>query len=156
MITVSDLQQYVGKPIVDICTNGFSSSKQNHCAHFVSHVLGIQLGMLCGDMTYKTRKTGGSIRCDELYNRLTQKGTWANRPSQDDGILIFVLAGQNILNGVMQQVPQKHVGIHHGGMVYNFSNGQHKVVVDSTVDDFHKKFKGSYAGNVELFYGVVA
>lgn len=43
---------------------------RNHCAHFVSHALGLQLGTLCGDMSWKTRHTGASIRCDELYSHL--------------------------------------------------------------------------------------
>ena len=57
-IALSDLQGNVGKSIGQICNNGFNSPSQNHCAHFVSHVLGIQLGTLCGDMAFKTRKTG--------------------------------------------------------------------------------------------------
>ena len=48
---LSDLQDYVGKSIDKICTNGFTSHSQNHCAHFVSHALGLQLGMLCGDVS---------------------------------------------------------------------------------------------------------
>lgn len=154
-ITLNTLQGYVGKPISDICSNGFSASSQNHCAHFVSHALGIKLGMLCGDMTYATRKTGASIRCDELYNRLALRGKWEDRPAMADGLLIFVLSAANIVNGQMSAVPQKHVGIHYGGVVFNFSNSQHKVVADATVDAFHKKFKNSYAGNdISLYYGV--
>ena len=154
-VSISDLQKYVGKPITDICENEFSTTKQNHCAHFVGHVMEIQLGMLCGDMKYKTRKTGGSIRCDELYNRLSQRGPWEERPTQSDGVLIFALAVHNVVNGIMLKVPEKHVGIHYAGRVYNFSNSQHKVVADVSVDAFHKKFKAAYAGNVALFYGVV-
>jgi hypothetical protein len=56
----------------------------------------------------------------------------------------------------MMNVPQKHVGIHFAGGVYNFSNAQHKVVVDSSVDAFHKKFKGLYhGGDISLYYGIV-
>ena len=106
-VSISDLQKYVGKPITDICENEFSTTKQNHCAHFVGHVMEIQLGMLCGDMKYKTRKTGGSIRCDELYNRLSQRGPWEERPTQSDGVLIFALAVHNVVNGIMLKVPEK-------------------------------------------------
>jgi len=154
-ISLSTLQGYVGKPISDICSNGFSSPSQNHCAHFVSHVHGIKLGMLCGDMALKTKKTGSSIRCDEMYNRLTAKGPWDGKPALSNGLLIFVLSKRNIVNGTMLNVPQKHVGIHFGGKVYNFSNSHHKVVVDHSVDAFHSKFKNVYAGNdISLFYGV--
>lgn len=78
--TTSNLQGYVGKSIGDICSNGFSSPNQNHCAHFVAHALKLKLGMLCGDMQFKTKGTGASIRCDEIFNRLTSKGPWEDRP----------------------------------------------------------------------------
>lgn len=154
--TLTDLQNYVGKSIGDICGNGFSSSSQNHCAHFVSHVLEIQGGVLCGDMAWDTRKTGASIRCDEVYNRLSSKGKWEDRPAASDGLLIFVLSAANVVGGIMQNVPQKHVGIYFGGQVFNYSNSQQKVVADSSVEAFHGKFKTSYAGgDISLFYGVV-
>lgn len=154
-VSLFELMNHVGKSIEDICANGFSSPAQNHCAHFVSHALGVQLGTLCGDMTYATRKTGASIRCDELYNGLTFKGPWDKKPVADDGLLIFVLSARNVINGRMLNVPQKHVGIHFDGQVFNFSNSQHRVVADASVDAFHKKFKNAYAGNdVSLFYGV--
>jgi len=154
-ITLAQLNNYVGKSIQSICSNGFSSPSQNHCAHFASHALGIQLGMLCGDMAFQTRKTGASIRCDELYNRLSQKGPWGDKPAMSDGLLIFVLSARNVRNGLMMNVPQKHVGIHFGGKIFNFSNSQHKVVVDLTVEAFHKKFDAIYAGDdISLFFGV--
>jgi hypothetical protein len=154
-ISLGTLQGYEGNSIADICTNKFSSSSQNHCAHFVSHAHGIQLGMLCGDMTFKTKKTGASIRCDELYNRLMRKGEWADRPALSDGLLIFVISARSVMNGVMLNVPQKHVGIHFGGKVFNFSNSQHKVISDASVDAFHSKFKNAYHGDdISLFFGV--
>ena len=154
-ITLSTLQGYVGKPISDICSNGFTSASQNHCAHFVSHVHEIKLGMLCGDMAYKTKKSGASVRVDEVYNKLTSKGPWDKKPAISNGLLIFVLSKRNIVNGMMLNVPQKHVGIHFSGKVFNFSNSQHKVVVDQSVDAFLRKFDSAYAGDdIALFYGV--
>jgi hypothetical protein len=153
-ISPIELQTYVGKTIADICTNNFSSPSQNHCAHFVSHALGIKLGMLCGDMTFKTRKTGASIRCDELYNRLISRGPWEDKPAFADGLMIFVTSAKNVVSGAMTNIPQKHVGIHYGGRVFNFSNSQRKVVVDASVELFHAKFKNAYAGSdISLFYG---
>jgi hypothetical protein len=155
-VTLEALQAYEGQTIADICTNAYASAKDNHCAHFVSHAHGIQLGMLCGDMAYKTRKTGGSIRCDEIYNRLALTGVWTDKPTLSDGLLIFVLSAKNVQNGVRANVPQKHVGIHFGGKVYNYSNGKDKVVADASVEAFHNKFKTSYAGDdVSLYFGVV-
>ncbi len=152
--TLASLQDYVGKSIGDICSNGFSTSKQNHCAHFVSHVLGIKLGMLCGDMTWETRKTGASIRCDELYNQLRSKGEWKDKPALADGLLIFVTSAANVRNGLMTNHPKKHVGIHFGGQVFNFSNSKSQVVVDHSVDAFHNRFKLNYGGkDISLFFG---
>jgi hypothetical protein len=154
-ITQDQLQAYVGKTIAEICPNAFTAPTQNHCAHFVSHALGLQLGMLCGDMAYKTRHSGTSIRCDELYNKLSDTGPWDDKLMARDGMLIFVLAAKNVVKGVMMNVPQKHVGIYAGGKVYNFSNNQHMVVADPSVETFHKKFKLIYAGNdISLFYGI--
>lgn len=154
-ISLNTLQESVGQGIEAICSNGFTSSSQNHCAHYVSHTLDIKLGMLCGDMKFETKKTGASIRCDELYNRLLLKGPWDNRPAASDGLLIFVLSARSVSGGVMLNVPQKHVGIHFGGKVYNFSNSQHKVVADASVEAFHAKFKKAYSGgDISLFYGL--
>jgi hypothetical protein len=90
-----------------------------------------------------------------LYNEILSKGPWEKRPAVADGLLIFVLNSQNVINGLMQNVPQKHVGIHFGGQVFNFSHSQHKVIVDPSVDAFHKKFKAAYAGaNISLYFGV--
>lgn len=115
--SLTELQAYVGQSIGDICSNGFASNTQNHCAHFVSHAHNINLGLLCGDMAFKTKRTGASIRCDEIYNRLTLKGKWEDRPT--------------------------------------ISDGQHKVVVDPSVDAFHHNFKHQYAGgDIALYYGV--
>ncbi len=149
------LDLYVGKSIADICENNFSATTQNHCAHFVSHALGLRLGLLCGNMTFKRKAPGGSIRCDEIYNRLVQRGPWAEKPTVVDGLLIFVTSATNVQGGTMLNVPQKHVGIHYGGRVFNFSNRLHKVVVDQNVEAFHAKFRQSYAGDdVSLFFGV--
>ena len=153
--SLADLQAFVGKPIANICNKGFSSASQNHCAHFVSHALGIKFGMLCGDMKFETRKTGASIRCDELFNRLALRGPWEQKPQITDGILIFVLSAKHVNGNVMSNHPQKHVGIHHSGRVFNFSNSQGKVVVDTTVEAFHSKFKTIYSGgDISLFFGV--
>lgn len=154
-ISIADLQAFVGKNIGAICSNGFDSAAQNHCAHFVSHALGIGLGMKCGDMTFKTKGTGASIRCDELYNRLSRRGAIDKTTTLADGTLVFVLSARNVRANMMANVPQKHVGIYHSNKVFNFSNSQHQVVADS-LDRFHAKFKSIYAGgDVSLFYAVV-
>jgi hypothetical protein len=154
-ISLEELIKFVGLGMEDICPNSFTTSDQNHCAHFVSHVLKQTIGLLCGSMKHETRGTGVSVRCNELYNGLEQRGAWDSRPAFDNGIFIFVTDKQNVVNDTMINVPKKHVGIHHSGQVFHFSNGQHKVIRDPTVEAFHSKFRRSYAGkNISLFYGI--
>jgi hypothetical protein len=155
-ITFADLNGYVGKTMADICENGFTSPHDNHCAHFASHALGIKYGLLCGTMAAHAKTRGGSIRCDEIYNRLTDRGAWDGKRALADGTLLFVLSARNVTRNVMQNVPQKHVGIVFSGQVFNFSNPQHIVIADPKIDDFHARFKARYSGDdIALFYGVV-
>lgn len=85
-----------------------------------------------------------------------QTGTWDKKPAKNDGILIFVISAKNMKNGIMMNVPQKHVGIHFAGKVFNYSNSKHKVVADLSVDAFHNKFRDIYAGgDISLYYGVI-
>jgi hypothetical protein len=155
-LVTATLDNFVGKSIGEICSNHFTDAHQNHCAHFVSHALGLKLGMLCGDVKFTTKHTGASIRCDELYNGLLNKGPWKDRPPGAGAVLIFVVSARNIRNGQMIATPQKHVGIFFHGAVYNFSNTHHKVVRDASVDAFHIKFKHLYhGGDISLYYGVL-
>lgn len=73
-ISLQILLGHAGKSITDLCDNAFDSPLENHCAHYASHALGLQHGVLCGDMKHATRKTGASIRCNELYNGLLRRG----------------------------------------------------------------------------------
>lgn len=50
----------------------------------------------------------------------------------------------------MLNVPQRHVGVHFGGRVHNFSNSQHKVVVDPSVGAFHQKSAHACAGGEDV------
>lgn len=151
-VSAAILDAYVGKGMGEICANHFDSPSQNHCAHFVSHALGLQLGLLCGDMEYATRRTGASIRCDEVFNRLASRGPWASAPGVTDGLLCFVTNPGNVTNNVMANVPQKHVGIVWGGAVYNFGNTQHMVRKEPTVEAFRTRLDGVYRGGVSLYF----
>jgi hypothetical protein len=155
-VSLNDLQGYVGKSIGQICNNGFALTSQFHCAHVVSHILDIRMATLCGDLTYDTRRTGATIRCDELYNGLVRKGLWDQKPTPDNGLLIFCTAARNVnAGGHMMNVRQKHVGIYYSGMVFNYSNARQKVVADRSVEAFFNKLNAIYDGDdISLFYGV--
>jgi hypothetical protein len=49
---IDEVSRYVGKSVKDVCAFGYGkkSDPQNHCAHFVSHALNIQVGIVCTDL----------------------------------------------------------------------------------------------------------
>jgi hypothetical protein len=150
----STLEGYIGQSINQICSTNFTSPTENHCAHFVCHVLNIQYGLVCGSMTSRaTRGQGATIRVNELYNNLQYTGPWASRPADVHGLLVFVLRAAHMTTNVMPAVPQKHVGIMFKSNVYHYSNSA-DIVVRESVDDFHTRFKNAYSGgDISLFYG---
>jgi hypothetical protein len=146
----------LNKPIKEICSLGYSDSSENHCAHFVSHALGIKYGILCGDIKFETRHQGATIKVYELFNNLTQRGPWDGRPKGEVTLLIFVTSAKNVTGNSMANVPQKHVGISCSQGIYNYSNTLHRVVLDPSVERFHNKFQHSYrGGDISLYYGVI-
>jgi hypothetical protein len=147
---------YLGKDIVAICPHKYVG--KNNCAHYVGHVLGLTFGTLC-NLSRKVEKGRASIRVNEVYNALSSRGKWSDKPHLREGetLLVFVTAAKHVdSNGIMSDHPQKHIGILSGDKIYNYSNSHHKVVAD-TVDAFLAKFDSIYDGDdISLFYGVVA
>ncbi len=151
-ISETDVKAFVGKSINDISANKYSD--HNHCAHFVSHVLGIKIPLLCGDMKFATKHTGATVRCNHLFNGLTRRGKWEDRPKSGT-LLIFIISASHVKNNMMDDYQQKHVGIYFSGPVYNYSNMHHKVIVDASVDAFYKKIDSVYRDDdIALYYGV--
>ena len=75
-LTAAILNTYDGKSIGEICTYWYTLKTFNHCAHFVSHVLGI--GDLIGketcarltvpkDVRTKNSITGANVRVNEVF-----------------------------------------------------------------------------------------
>ena len=77
------LSETLNKTIADFCKNRFTRSADNHCAHFVCHVLGLDAGYDC-----KTHKSGSHpgacLRVQELFPECPQVGNWNNAP---DGMI---------------------------------------------------------------------
>jgi hypothetical protein len=142
--TDADGAGYLGAYMGDICENKFEDRAQNHCAHFVSHALGITFPLLCGDLKSATKGTGATIRCDELFNQLTNTGLWADRPMARSPLLVFVTFEQNVRNGFMGPMPSKHVGIWVSQSVYNFSNSHHFVIQTPSPEEFLATVGGYY------------
>jgi hypothetical protein len=156
-VTRPDLAAMEGQTIANLCTTGFTDASLNHCAHFVSHALDITVGMRCGSMKYATRGQGGSIRVNEVFNYCIDRGAWADRNVGHNACLIFVTLASNVQAGaggqlVMGEHPRKHIGIHFGGDVWHYSNGQDKVIRES-VSDFETRFRNNYGSNIGLYHG---
>jgi hypothetical protein len=129
MITQPQLDGFLGKSMAEICPNGFAANSDNHCAHFVSHVLGLRYGVTCQVMSHG-RQPGVTIRVQEIFPRCPTVGAWSLRPASLTACLVFITRVSNVslATKVMNNVPRKHVGIFLNGAIWHYSNSQHKVV----------------------------
>jgi hypothetical protein len=146
MISLETLDSYVDRPIEQICPFGYKTD--NHCAHFVSHVLQLGIGLTCA---------GGSmgaagVRVHELFPYCGDRREIRECPTTGEG-LIFVSEKSNFHGSpsVIDNVPKKHVGILWNGRVWHYSNTKHKVIVQSVADflDHYPKQQNA------LWYGSV-
>lgn len=146
------LQAAVGKNINQVCTNRFHDPAQNHCAHFVSHLCGINFSFHCRDFGGGS-SLGANIRVHEVFAQCPRVGKWEDA-DKNRTQLVFVTLERNVdlANKRMVNIPQKHVGIYHEGRVYHYGNTQDRVVTD-TPDEFEAKFQRIYDGHQGLFFG---
>lgn len=147
-----DLDAFVGKNINAICANGFHKAADNHCAHFVSHVLKLEFDLTCRGMT-GGGKPAGNIRVQEIFPRCPKVGKWADADKARTQ-LIFVTraANVNLASKTMANIPKKHVGIFHKGKVFHYGNTADKVTVD-TPESFMTKFNAVYGPGQGYFFG---
>ncbi|MEO8126556.1 MAG: hypothetical protein ABJF23_04870 [Bryobacteraceae bacterium] len=151
-LTETSLKALLGKHIRDICPNGYSSDSDNHCAHFVSHVLGYQFGATCRMMQGGTG-TAACIRVQEVMLRCLQVGKWDELPTPLFWGLVFITRASNVntKTKVMVNVPRKHIGIFIGGprTIYHYSNSRRQVV-SQTPDEFSNHYA---APDNAMFWG---
>jgi hypothetical protein len=146
------LEGLLGKNINRICTNRFHDANQNHCAHFVSHVLGIESSFNCREFKGGS-KPGANIRVHEVFPLCPKVGKKADMDMDREQIVFVTLARNvDVGNKTMINIPQKHVGIYSGGHVYHYSNGGDKVV-KQTLADFEDTFQRIYSGVQGIFFG---
>jgi hypothetical protein len=148
---VVKLEDFLDHPIDDICGNGYVDHTSNHCAHFVSHALGFQFGMNCRKLTDGSSRAA-NIRVHELFSRCGSVGLWP--PPAFEPVLIFVTAADHVdlAHKTMHNVPNKHVGVFTGGLVYHYSNAKGKVVRQG-VAEFQAHFDKAYGKPQGYFYG---
>ena len=145
------LSETLNKTIADLCKNKFTGAEENHCAHFVCHVLELDSGYDC-----KTHKNGSHpgacIRVQELFAECPQVGNWNNAPQGMKIVFVTDKSNVNLTAHTMRNIPKKHVGIFSEGHVYHYSNTQ-GIVIRQTPADFLARFQGAYGGNQGLFFG---
>jgi hypothetical protein len=147
------LRNWVGHHIRDICPRGFASDADNHCAHFVSHVLGYQFGTTCRTLAAHRDGDSASIRVQDLFANCLQFGNWDDLPTPLFWGLVFITNRRNVdLDAqTMVNVPRKHVGIFIGGdrTIYQYRN-RLRQVVQQTPEQFSHHYD---APDNAMFWG---
>jgi hypothetical protein len=145
------LSETLNKTIADLCQNKFTGTAENHCAHFVCHVLELDSGYDC-----KTHKNGSHpgacVRVQELFPECPQVGNWNSAPQGMKIVFVTDKSNVDLTAHTMRNVPKKHVGIFSDGHVYHYSNSQ-DIVIRQTPAAFLARFQGFYGGNQGLFFG---
>lgn len=145
------LSETLNKTITDFCRNGFTSSVDNHCAHFVCHVLALDFGYTC-KMLVNGKHFGVCIRVQELFAQCSKVGYWSDAPEGMQLVFVTDKSNVDLTAHIMRNVPKKHVGIFSGGGIYHYSNTDDKVICQRP-DEFLTRFQGVYGGNQVLFFG---
>jgi hypothetical protein len=154
MLDEATLNGYLGKHISQLCSIGYHSDADNHCAHFVSHVLGLQFGATCRTMVRATG-TPGSSRVHEVFARCLSVGRWSELPVPLVVGLVFITNAANVrlAHKLMDNVPRKHIGIFCGAgpRIWHYSNSQRKVV-SQTPAEFSRHYP---APDNAMFWGSI-
>jgi hypothetical protein len=136
------LNGYLGNNIIDICAFGFTDATENHCAHFVSHVLQLEFG-------YKCARNGRCIRVQEIFARCPDVGKFADRPGEACLVFVTKAANVDLKRKTMVNVPKKHIGIFVNGTIWHYSNSRDRVVTQTP-----EQFVLHYPNQANaLFYG---
>ncbi|PSW10343.1 hypothetical protein C9J01_19235 [Photobacterium rosenbergii] len=149
---IQRLEDSLGKDISKICDGKFHQRSANHCAHYVSHIVGLDFSYHCKEFK-GGNGTPANVRVQEIFAQCPKVGKWSDADLSDEQ-LIFVTKIDNVDldNKKMLNVPQKHIGIFAGGFVYHYSNSRNEVV-KWPPQVFLKEFDRIYKGKQGLFFG---
>jgi hypothetical protein len=151
-----NLEPYLGKSVVDFCGKyGSVGDSENHCAHFVSHVLQLRIpgAALCSNVggssyTYAERRAGFCVRVNQVFNSCSNRARWDDNNLPTDVCFIVATLEENIQSEnplTIGAMSRKHIGFYSGGHVYNYGNTQDKVRKTPLAD-----FKRHYGANTIL------
>ncbi|MFA0813029.1 hypothetical protein [Microbulbifer epialgicus] len=148
------LETSLGKNISQICGNKFHSPSDNHCAHFVSHILELDFPFNCKNYS-GGNSDPANVRVQEIFPKCPKVGKWEDA-NKEITHLVFVTKIDNvdIARKKIRNVPQKHIGIFNKGYIYHYSNANKRVEKVSP-RDFLKEFDRKYSGKQGLFFGTL-
>jgi hypothetical protein len=141
----SDLEdRWLDSDIHDICDIGYWKQSENHCAHFVSHVLGIRIPhkVACDRMPRDSSAPkvaglmGVTVRVYDLFNSVAAKSRvlLGDKPPLSLCLVYTTiesnyLPSQNKMQDDLDQVrSDEHVGLYANEWIYHFSNKKKRVV----------------------------
>jgi hypothetical protein len=133
-----NLDTYLGQSLVDFCGKyGSVGDNQNHCAHFVSHVLQLRIpgAALCSNVggssyTYAERRNGFCIRVNQIFNSCSNRARWDDKSVPSGVCFVVATLEANIESEdplTIGEMKKKHIGFYTAGHVYNYGNTNDKV-----------------------------
>jgi hypothetical protein len=146
--------KYDGLPIKRICHNAIvSAADQNHCAHFVCHVMRWNQIPGAAKCSYLSRHDtpGVHIRVNEIFNYVQNRAFWGGG-ALPDTCLIYATISANIQGNppTMGQNHRKHIGIHYQGKIWHYSTDNERVFGD-TPTHFRQRMTHAY-GQTTVYY----
>lgn len=133
MISPWLLNSYLNKSMREICPYGLDDRSNNHCAHFVSHVLQLSFGCTCAYLKGRGGSFGAAnVRVHEIFEKCPTTTELKMSPTVGKSLL-FVSKHTNFRGtpARLSNVRKKHIGILLNGTVWHYSNSRNKVITQS-------------------------
>ncbi len=138
MVTTDVLDGYLGHSMRAVCPHGYDARNDNHCAHFVAHVLQLDFGVTCAALRGRRgAAAAANVRVHEIFARCPMTQEIIECPANGAG-LIFVSKRSSFqpervchpgpMAMRMANVPKKHIGIVLNGVVWHYSNTRNQAV----------------------------
>lgn len=145
-----NLEAYLGQSVKDFCGRyGDIDDSENHCAHFVSHVLQLRIpgAALCSnvggsDYPYHERRNGFCIRVNQVFNSCKNRAIWTDDSAPQSVCFVVATIAGNIISQnplTIGSMRKKHIGFYVAGWVYNYGNTNDKVR-KSAINDFKRHY----------------
>jgi hypothetical protein len=147
--TLGNLESMLEQSVETFCGKyGSLRDDFNHCAHFVSHVIGLRIpgAALCSNVagskyTFKERREGYCIRVNQVFNSCSNRAYWDDGASEGTCLVVATVAA-NIESKsplTIGEMSRKHIGFHIAGVAYHYSNTRDKVV-KQTIAEFKRHY----------------